>query len=111
MDVSTHKRTCSQGEPERVNRFGTKHGENLTDEVMVLKLWTTPTVQDGENTAGPSQLNRNSIPLNAAFGSGSLHPRFVEQLMGFEIDHTDLKHSETHASRSKPIRSSRQSPR
>ena len=27
-------------------------------------LLPTPTMQDGENTAGPSQLNRNSLPLN-----------------------------------------------
>lgn len=27
-------------------------------------LLPTPTVQDGENTAGPSQLHRNSLPLN-----------------------------------------------
>lgn len=28
--------------------------------------WPTPTVQDGENDAGPSQFERNSLPLNAA---------------------------------------------
>ena len=27
-------------------------------------LFPTPTVQDSENNAGPSQLNRNSVPLN-----------------------------------------------
>jgi hypothetical protein len=26
--------------------------------------WSTPTVQDAENTAGPSQFNRNTLPLN-----------------------------------------------
>ena len=34
-----------------------------TDEQGCLLL-PTPTMQDGENTAGPSQLNRNSLPLN-----------------------------------------------
>jgi hypothetical protein len=28
------------------------------------RLWATPTVQDGKNTAGPSQFGRNSHPLN-----------------------------------------------
>jgi len=41
--------------------------------------------------------------------SGSLNPRFVEQLMGFEIDHTDLKDLGIAASPSKPTRSSKRS--
>jgi hypothetical protein len=28
------------------------------------RFWATPTVQDGKNTAGPSQFGRNSHPLN-----------------------------------------------
>ena len=44
------------------------------------------------------------------FVGGSLNPRFVEQLMGFETGHTDLKRSGTALCRSKPIRSSQQSP-
>jgi hypothetical protein len=28
------------------------------------RMWSTPTVQDGKNTAGPSQFDRNSHPLN-----------------------------------------------
>ena len=32
--------------------------------VLDFSLLPTPTVQDGENNAGPSQWNRNSIPLN-----------------------------------------------
>lgn len=35
-------------------------------QVMTKALaWPTPTVQDSENTAGPSQFERNSLPLNA----------------------------------------------
>ena len=37
--------------------------ERPTGESESLLL-PTPTMQDGENTAGPSQLNRNSLPLN-----------------------------------------------
>jgi hypothetical protein len=65
-------------------------------------LLPTPTVQDGANNAGPSQMERNSLSLNATFG-GSLNPRFVEQLQGFLIDHTALKRSAMPASRSRPI--------
>jgi hypothetical protein len=104
------------GNAARVGRFGTKHGgRNLTDEVMMPKLWPTPrkegfdaqgkghgdfqyevknrlwpTTQDGSNNCGPSQLRRDSLSLNAMIG-GSLNPRFVEELMGFPIDHTALK--------------------
>lgn len=28
------------------------------------RFWATPTTQDGKNTAGPSQYDRNSLPLN-----------------------------------------------
>ena len=31
---------------------------------MIQKLLPTPTTQDGANTGGPSQHNRNSLPLN-----------------------------------------------
>jgi hypothetical protein len=35
-------------------------------------MWPTPTVQDAENLAGPSQWNRNSDPLNVAVQRGML---------------------------------------
>jgi hypothetical protein len=35
--------------------------------VRTVNLLPTPTTQDGENTAGPSQMRRNSVPLNGAF--------------------------------------------
>jgi hypothetical protein len=41
--------------------------------------------------------------------SGSLNPRFVCELMGYEVDHTNLKHWETLLSPSKPTRSSKRS--
>ena len=39
-----------------------KNQRSLPNEV---KLWPTPTVQDSENDGGPSQFNRNTVPLNA----------------------------------------------
>lgn len=61
-----------------------------------LSLWPTPTVQDAENRAGPSQWTRNSMALNVQAVAhamattsrpanldviGALHPAFVCWLM------------------------------
>ena len=64
-------------------------------------LWPTPTVQDSENDAGPSQWKRNSYPLNvevhrangktATTKTGKLNPTWVEWLMGFPTGWTDLE--------------------
>ncbi|MFA6159374.1 MAG: hypothetical protein WC763_07150 [Candidatus Paceibacterota bacterium] len=53
------------------------------------QMWPTPTGQDAENNAGPSQFNRNSLPLNTEVG-GSLNPNWVEWLMGYPVGWTDL---------------------
>ena len=50
-------------------------------------LLPTPTVQDGENNAGPAQYCRNTYPLNVIAGT-NMNPQWVEWLMGFPIDHT-----------------------
>jgi len=47
--------TCSGDGREKPNKLG-----------WAVAMWPTPTMQDGENTAGPSQFRRNSLPLNAA---------------------------------------------
>jgi len=46
-------------------------GVSLTDAVRTgnsttPRRWPTPTVQDAANNGGPSQFDRNSLPLNAA---------------------------------------------
>jgi hypothetical protein len=51
-------------------------------------LWPTPTVQDACNNGGPSQMHRNTKPLNAEIG-GPLNPEWVEWLMGWPIGWTD----------------------
>lgn len=43
-----------------------EHGEGGPDLRTAVTLLPTPTTQDGENTGGPSQHQRNSLPLNAA---------------------------------------------
>jgi hypothetical protein len=61
---------------------------------LAVKMWPTPTGQDAENNAGPSQFNRNSLPLNAEVG-GSLNPNWVEWLMGYPVGWTDCDPSAT----------------
>lgn len=49
----------------RTEEWTSKEGETLLDAVE-LERWPTPTVQDSANNGGPSQFDRNSLPLNAA---------------------------------------------
>jgi hypothetical protein len=73
-------------------RLEAGHAMQLSDQVLTPKLWPTTCAQeDGKS-------------------SGSLNPRFVEELMGFSIDHTALKPSATPSCRSKLTPCSRQSP-
>jgi hypothetical protein len=101
-----------------------------------VKMLPTPTARDWKSTSPGNQ--ENSRPLSEVVGnlygtptssmvsvgdleqagyhslkrppytSGSLNPRFVEQLMGYEIDHTDLKPSATPSSPNKFSRSCKQ---
>ena len=50
----------------------------------------TPTTQDAKNNGGQSQMERNSLPINAVAG-GKLNPEWVEWLMGYPVGWTDLK--------------------
>ena len=79
-------------------RWGMMHdGELWEQSTQVLRtdeiesgLWPTPTAQDSKNNGAPSQMVRNTKPLNAEVG-GSLNPIWVEWLMGWPIAWTDLK--------------------
>lgn len=53
-------------------------------------MFPTPTVQDSKNNGSKSQQNRNSKPLNAEIG-GALNPTWVEWLMGWPLEWTELK--------------------
>jgi hypothetical protein len=67
-----------------------------------FKMWPTPTTQDAANDGGPSQFERNSLPLNALVKGetgGQLNPTWVEWLMGFPPGWTDCGPSETRSSR------------
>ena len=77
--------------PTRTNEPGLFTRVNLdAKQRMVERIWATPTVQDSANNGGPSQFRRNSLPLNAEAG-GPLNPTWVELLMGFEPDHTEVE--------------------
>jgi len=63
----------------RRNKNGSSSYLGLAQTVSMLP---TPTTQDAANNGGPSQYNRNSLPLNAVVG-GALNPMWVEWLMGY----------------------------
>ena len=52
------------------------------------QTWPTPTVQDAKNNGGPSQMKRNTKPLNARVG-GKLNPTWVEWLMNWPLHWTE----------------------
>ena len=95
-------------------RLAQGHQLNLAEQAATPKLWPTPSCgnfNDGEsleswearrqkNLAKGINGNGQGTPLGIAAklgkelpepSSGSLNPRFVEELMGFEIEHTALK--------------------
>ena len=53
--------------PEKIaeSKKRTPAGYSNLRETVVNDLFPTPTTQDGKNTAGPSQMGRNTLPLNA----------------------------------------------
>ncbi len=81
---------AGKGDPARVGRYGTKHGgRNLNDEVLL------PTPQangwKGPNYSGSG--SQSSMGLATQAG-GQLNPTWVEWLMGFPLEWTDLEDSE-----------------
>jgi len=66
----------------------------LTDQILEPRLYPTPTTQDSKNNGNPSQMRRNTKPLNAVIG-GKLNPNFVEFLMGFPMDWTKIDQIES----------------
>jgi hypothetical protein len=72
---------------------GRKTGQStitLVDEVRhTPNYWPTPTAHNAKEGAYPSEYNRNTPTLSSQVG-GKLNPTWVEWLMGFPLDHTDL---------------------
>ena len=70
-------------------RPGRQNG--LTQAVM---KWPTPTAHNAKETNAPSEHSRNT-PTLAAQAGGTLNPTWVEWLMGWPLEWTDLKPLET----------------
>jgi len=106
----TTKTSCNTADPADITNkdgggwqpgqkpYSRKTGKQLQSVLPdAVRQWPTPTVQDAANNGGPSQMKRNTPPLNAVAG-GALNPAWVEWLMGFPIGWTDLEESETPSS-------------
>jgi len=62
----------------------------LVDQVNNPRLWPTPVARMHKDKGYPSEYERNEIPLAAQVG-GPLNPEWVEWLMGWPQEWTDLK--------------------
>jgi hypothetical protein len=103
LGQSTEERGCSLwrtpnasdvtgGPMDGERRLEQGHHLNLQEQAATPKLWPTPTERDWKSTSHGNQGNARPLSEVAGLtGSGSLNPRFVEELMGFPIDHTALK--------------------
>jgi hypothetical protein len=77
--------------------------------LKTAKLWPTPRASDANSPGIHGNGGQDLRTVVGREGSGSLNPRFVCELMGFEADHTNLKHWETLSCRNKRSRSSKRS--
>jgi hypothetical protein len=78
----------------RITPRKSREGGNLIEAVSARTIWPTPTAQDAKNNGAPSQMERNTKPLNAQVG-GALNPTWVEWLMGWPLGWTDCAASAT----------------
>ena len=103
LNENTNIVYTGKGTPRKVSNNGVNGSLGLARTVMLLP---TPTVNESKNNpSGASQWDRNgSLNVEAAKMHGLdkttgkdflLNPQFVEEMMGFPIGWTDLKHSET----------------
>jgi hypothetical protein len=76
-----------------------KSGDGLA---AAIRKMPTRAAQDAKNNAGPSQMGRNTLPLNAEIG-GPLNPEWCEWFMGWPIGWTELPRSETGKCHSKRL--------
>jgi hypothetical protein len=86
------RRMNSKRKNDRKNGFG-----NLT--MQVKAMYPTPTAHNAKECNAPSEKNRNT-PTLATHAGGKLNPMWVEWLMGWPLEWTDLKPLETGKSHS-----------
>jgi DNA (cytosine-5)-methyltransferase 1 len=70
-----------------------KRNPNL-ETIVGQRMFPTPTAHNAKECASPSEYNRNTPTLAAQVG-GKLNPTWVEWLMGWPLEWTDLKPLET----------------
>jgi hypothetical protein len=78
--------TPTRSDSKSPGETGCREGSDCLS-VFVRRI-PTPTVQDASNNGAPSQMERNTKPLNAEVG-GPLNPQWVEWLMGWPVGWTD----------------------
>ena len=82
---------------------GQKYGLSL---IQAVKLWPSPKARDWKDGRTPGAQDRNSPDLGKVVGqspeTGSLNPTWVEWLMGWPLEWTDLKPLETAKSPNAP---------
>jgi hypothetical protein len=77
--------------PEAHLAMRAKQGSQAVTSLSVAaKLWPTPR-SEGFDAEGLTHSSLQAEVKKAEASQGSLNPRFVEELMGFPIDHTALK--------------------
>ena len=90
------RRMNSKRKNDRKNGFG-----SLT--MQVKAMLPTPTAHNAKECASPSEYNRNT-PTLATHAGGKLNPTWVEWLMGWPLEWTDLKPLETDKSHFVPLK-------
>lgn len=87
-------KTSGDGLATAVAMSLTKSGLAYSAARIAKGKWSTPTTRQ---RTSPSQIKRNSpgLALEAGAANGTLNPTWVEWLMGWPLDHTALKPSET----------------
>lgn len=73
-----------------LNRMQNGHQMGLPETVKLREFFPTPLANDAKNNGGPGQQARKSPQLGAVVG-GALNPPWVEWLMGWPVEWTDLK--------------------
>jgi hypothetical protein len=68
---------------------------------LAMAMLPTPTAHNAKEGGYPSEHQRNTPTLAAVLG-GKINPQYTEWMMGWPLDHTALRQSETVKSRSKP---------
>jgi hypothetical protein len=76
--------------------------EPITKGIGFGLLLPTPTCHNAKEGNYPAEMNRNT-PLLATHVGGKIHPEFTEWMMGFPLEWTDLKPSETDKSLFAPL--------